>query len=172
LIPCVPITDFTGGSTNALPFVSCGSPNNVTGIDPTGTPLYLDVSCFSRPTKYGDIGNLPRNFGRRPNIFNSDLAFFKNFRIGERRGVQFRWEIYNIFNHTNFTDLDGGLTYGMVLLQSNPLDAAGLAVKCTTTAAPTANVCRTEYQQTNSRFGAPTGARSPRVMQASLRINF
>src|SRR6185369_14914252 len=75
---CTPITDFTGGSVNALPFVSCTSPNDgAAGNDPTGTPLYLNASCFTRPTKYGDLGNMPRNFGRRPSIFNNDIALFK-----------------------------------------------------------------------------------------------
>ena len=42
-----------------------------------------------------------------PSIFNNDLAFFKNVKIGEKREIQLRWEIYNIFNHTNFRDIDG-----------------------------------------------------------------
>jgi carboxypeptidase family protein/TonB-dependent receptor-like protein len=162
LTSCAPITDFTGGSVNALPFVSCDSANQgATGADPTGTPLYLNAACFTRPTKYGDLGNMPRNFGRRPNIFNSDLAFFKNLSLGEKRSIQLRWEIYNLFNHTNFSDLDGGLTFGLVQVNPNP------GTTCSLT-----NVCTAEYRQTNTRFGAPTSARSPRVQQASIRINF
>jgi len=159
---CTPITDFTGGSVNALPFINCDDPNKgVTGSDPTGTPLYLSASCFVRPTKYGDVGNMPRNFGRRPNIFNSDIALFKNFQIGERHGLQLRWETYNVFNHTNFSDLDGGLAFGLVQINPSP----GTACSAT-------NICKAEFQQTNTRFGAPTSARSPRVMQASIRFNF
>ena len=162
LTACTPITDFTGGSTNALPFVSCASANEgATGSDPTGMHLYLNAACFSRPTKYGDIGNMPRNFGQRPSIFNNDLAFFKNFKWGEKRAVIFRWEIYNLFNHTNFKDLDGALTYGLVQVNPNP------GTTCSLT-----NVCTAVYQQTNTRFGAATDARSARVMQASLRLNF
>jgi hypothetical protein len=77
-----------------------------------------------------------------PSIFNNDLAFFKNVPLGEKRAIQLRWEIYNIFNHTNFRDIDAGLTF----------DATG--------------------KQTNTRFGAPISARTPRVMQASIRLNF
>jgi hypothetical protein len=160
LTACTPITDFTGGSLNALPFVNCNEPTG-SGVDNTGTPVFLDVNCFTRPTKLGDIGNLPRNFGRRPNIYNTDLAFFKNFRWGEKRGIQLRWEIYNLFNHTNFSDIDGALTYGLVQINSNPGTACSLT-----------NVCKAEFQQTNARFGAAIAARSPRVMQASIRINF
>jgi hypothetical protein len=172
LVPCVPITDFTGGSTNAFPFNNCEDPTTVSGTDNTGTPLFLNGDCFSRPTRLGDIGDPTRNVARRPNIFNTDIALFKNFRWGERRGIQLRWETYNVFNHTNFSDVDTELNYGLVLLQSNPTGTNGQALRCSTAAAPTANICSTEYQQTNSRFGAAINARSPRVMQVSIRINF
>jgi hypothetical protein len=64
-------------------------------------------------------------------------------------------------NHTNFKDLDGALTFGLVQVNPNP------GTTCSLT-----NVCKAEYQQTNTRFGAPVDARSPRVQQASIRINF
>jgi hypothetical protein len=151
---CTAITDFTGGQINAQPNVLC-NPNRQPGtFDPTGTQYVMDPSCLARPTRLGDIGNLPRNAIRMPSTFNNDLAFFKNIRLGEKREVQLRWEIYNIFNHTNFKDIDGSMTFALKSV-TNP--------DGTTTAA---------FQQTNARFGAPTSARSPRVMQGSIRINF
>jgi hypothetical protein len=81
---------------------------------------------FARPTRFGDIGNTPRNSLRMPSIFNNDMALFKNIPMGESRALQLRWEVYNVFNHTNFRDIDAGLVF----------DAAG--------------------NQTNTRFGAPT----------------
>jgi len=108
---------------------------------------------------------MPRNPVRIPAVFNSDLAFFKNFKIGERRGVQLRWEIYNIFNRANFDDIDGTLTYGLVV--NNPSTAVPTKAVCSDT-----NVCTANFQQTRSSFGTPTTARTPRVMQGSLRINF
>jgi hypothetical protein len=136
------ITDFTGGSINARPKVIC-DPNKPTGAaDPTGTKYLINPACFAKPTVAGDIGNMQRNLIRLPSSINFDLAFFKNFSLGEKRNVQFRWETYNLFNHANFRDIDGAMTF----------DATG--------------------KQTNTRFGAPIAARSPRVMQGSLRINF
>jgi hypothetical protein len=134
------------------------------GVNGEGTPLFLNVDCFSRPTKLGDIGDPMRNLARRPNIFNSDIALFKNFKWGERRSIQLRWETYNIFNQSNFSDIDSGLTYGLVRLSTRPV----------TTQDPcnASNICTAQYQQTNPRFGAAIAARSPRVMQASIRINF
>ena len=102
----------------------------------------VNVKCFARPTRLGDIGNTPRNSLRMPSIFNTDVAFFKNIKLGETRTLQLRWELYNAFNHTNFKDIDAGLVF----------DAAG--------------------NQTNTRFGAPTAARTPRVMQAAIKFSF
>jgi hypothetical protein len=130
------------------------------GVDSTGTPRAFNVACFAKPFATGQIGNMPRNAIRMPSIFNNDLAFFKNIKFGEKRVLQLRWEIYNIFNRSNFRDVDGGMTYGLVV--SNPSKAA-----CSLT-----NICTTSFQQTNARFGAVIAARTPRVMQASIRFNF
>jgi hypothetical protein len=46
-------------------------------------------------------GNAGRNILTGPGLANVDFAIFKNFRWGERYNVQFRWEIYNLFNHPN-----------------------------------------------------------------------
>lgn len=161
---CTPITDFTGGGINARPFMVCDPMKGDFGVDSTGTPRALNVTCFAKPFATGQIGNMPRNAVRMPSIFNNDLAFFKNFKFGEKRALQLRWEIYNIFNHTNFRDIDAGLAYGLVV--SNPSTSTPKAA-CSLT-----NVCTTSFQQTNARFGAATAARTPRVMQASIRFNF
>ena len=136
------VTDITGGQVNARPNVICDPMRNISGSDPTGTPYVVNVNCFARPTQLGDIGNSPRNSLRMPSIFNNDVALFKNIPFGENRSLQLRWEVYNVFNHTNFKDIDAGLTF----------DATG--------------------KQTNTRFGAPIAARTPRVMQAAIKFSF
>lgn len=136
------ITDITGGQINARPNTICDPMRNISGADPTGTPFVVNVNCFARPTQLGDIGNTPRNSLRMPSTFNNDVAFFKNIPMGESRELQLRWEIYNVFNHTNFRDIDAGLVF----------NAAGA--------------------QTNTRFGAPIAARTPRIMQAAIRFSF
>jgi len=161
---CTPITDFTGGGINARPFMTCDPMQGDFGVDSTGTPRAFNVSCFAKPFATGQIGNMPRNAVRMPSIFNNDLAFFKNFKFGERRALQLRWEIYNIFNHTNFRDIDAGVAYGLVV--NNPSTSTPKA------ACSLSNVCTTSFQQTNARFGAAIAARTPRVMQASIRFNF
>lgn len=158
---CTPITDFTGGGINARPFMVCDPMKGDFGVDSTGTPRAFNVSCFAKPFATGQIGNMPRNAVRLPSIFNNDLAFFKNIKMSEKRAIQLRWEIYNIFNHSNFRDVDAAMAYGLVV--NNP----GGTAACSLT-----NVCTTSFQQTNNRFGAVIAARTPRVMQASIRFNF
>lgn len=136
------ITDFTGGEIDARPVLIC-DPNKTNGLkDSTGLRYAINPACFGKPGTAGSIGNLPRNLLREPSIFNSDVALFKNFRMGEKREVQLRWETYNIFNHPNFTDFNGAMSF----------DATG--------------------KQTNTSFGTMRTTRTPRVMQASIRINF
>lgn len=159
---CTPqFTDWTGGQINARPFVICDPMKGISGADPTGLAYAINVSCFTGPTALGQIGNTPRNSVRMPSIFNNDLAFFKNIKLGENREIQLRWEVYNIFNHTNFRDIDAAFTWG--LSQSNP----NPALACSAT-----NICTASIKQTRTTFGTPTSARTPRVMQGSIRINF
>ena len=160
---CTPITDFTGGTTNAFPFMVC-DPTHFNGTNSEGTPLAFNPDCFVKPTKPGDIGDPVRNVVRRPGIFNTDIALFKNFRWGEWRSIQLRWETYNIFNKANFSDINTNPNYGLVQRSTRPVTTSD---PCSAT-----NICTAEFQQTNALFGAVIAARSPRVMQASIKINF
>ena len=155
------ITDFTGGQVNARPSIVCDPTKGASGADATGLEYVVNRSCFASPTGLGQIGSMPRNPVRIPSIFNNDVAVFKNFPIGEKRQLQLRWEIYNIFNHANFDDIDGTLVFGLV--QSNQTGAA-----CTVAG----NICSASVQMTRNTFGTPTTARTPRVMQGSIRLNF
>jgi hypothetical protein len=157
-------TDITGGQVNSRPITTCDPMKGVSGSDPTGTPFVINVGCFARPSTLGDIGNTPRNSLRMPSIFNNDLAFFKNVPMGEKRSLQLRWEIYNLFNHTNFRDIDAALTFACVAVPAGQTPPATPFGTCAT-ALPL-------VQQTNTRFGAPIAARTPRVMQASIRFSF
>jgi hypothetical protein len=170
---CTMITDYTGGQINARPNILCDPMKGVNGTDSSGMPYVINVACFAQTTRVGDIGNMPRNSVRMPSIFNNDLAFFKNIKLGENREIQLRWEVYNIFNHANFRDIDAALTYGVA--QINPGAVPGQpAPPCTAT-----NICTAVVRQTRntlfgsaSSFGTATSARTPRVMQGSIRINF
>jgi hypothetical protein len=68
--------------------------------------------CASRtdcsPDQYGFLpfadGNSGRNILDGPGKQNIDLSMLKNWVLNEggRKRIQFRWEVFNIFNHPNF----------------------------------------------------------------------
>lgn len=49
----------------------------------------------------GTIGNAGRNILTGPGIADFDFAVYKQFHWGESKVLEFRWEVYNIFNHPN-----------------------------------------------------------------------
>jgi hypothetical protein len=53
------------------------------------------------------FGNVGRNAGRGPRLFNTDLSLFKDFTITEKAKAQFQFQAFNVFNHTNL-DLPNG----------------------------------------------------------------
>jgi Carboxypeptidase regulatory-like domain len=59
------------------------------GDDSPGVPMFT----------YGNIG---RNTFRTPGINNFDLSFIKRFTLGEQRRLEFRSELFNAFNHTQY----------------------------------------------------------------------
>lgn len=124
-----------------------------TGVssDPAGLGL-LDpnTSAAARPDQVGDPNSgAPHNFGQwfntaafadldptvlrpgnarpgsilGPGIERWDLSLFKNLKLTEAIGMQLRLESFNVFNHTNFQDIDTNLfssTFGQVLTTHNP----------------------------------------------------
>ncbi len=87
-----PITINGTPSIQVQPVLTCNPTSNL------GPHQYINASCFSAPTP-GNNGAAvePEMFG--PSFFDSDLSLFKNFQIGERQKLQFRFSAYNFLNH-------------------------------------------------------------------------
>jgi hypothetical protein len=51
------------------------------------------------PPKAGTYGTMGRNIFRDSGFRNVDFSIFKNFAFKERYNAQFRWELFNVFNH-------------------------------------------------------------------------
>jgi Carboxypeptidase regulatory-like domain len=69
---------------------------------------FFNTSCFvDAPT--GELGNASRTPVNGPDFVNTDFSAFKNFRIHEGYSLQFRAEMFNLFNHAQFY-LGGGGT--------------------------------------------------------------
>jgi hypothetical protein len=92
----------TGGSNR--PFV-VGDPNIA---NPT-ILRWFNTAAFSTVVPGGGYayGNAGRNILIGPGLQNFDLGLFKNFRLTERFGAQFRLEGFNALNHANFGDPTG-----------------------------------------------------------------
>jgi hypothetical protein len=82
-------------------------PDLVAGVNPylTIDRLTLNPAAFTTPAP-GTFGNVPRNFLFGPNFKQFDVIFNKKFRVTERANLEFRTEIFNIFNRANF-DIPG-----------------------------------------------------------------
>ena len=66
---------------------------------------------WKRPAT-GTLGNAGRNTLSGPGWFNTDMSFFKNFRVTERVKGQFRAEAFNVFNHVSLGNPDGCVDCG------------------------------------------------------------
>jgi hypothetical protein len=102
---------------------------------------YFNTAGVARPAK-GTLGNAAKTLFRGPGVNNFDSALFKNFAVTERARLQFRFESYNTFNHTQFAGVDATARF----------DAAG--------------------NQVNTRFGQLISSRSPRRLQLALKFDF
>ncbi|HJX90526.1 MAG TPA: Plug domain-containing protein [Pyrinomonadaceae bacterium] len=79
---------------------------------------WFNTACFANPPAgVNRVGNASRNVILGPSTTRFDATLTKNIRFGESRSLQLRWEVFNIFNHTNFTTLSLNVTastYGNV----------------------------------------------------------
>ncbi|HQR34246.1 MAG TPA: carboxypeptidase-like regulatory domain-containing protein [Blastocatellia bacterium] len=98
----------------------------------------------------GRVGTSGRNQYYGPGIHNHDVAIAKAFPLGERLGLQFRADFFNLFNHTNFAN------------PISDLSNANFGKITQTLGAAVSNAVGTS--------GGPIGG--PRLIQFSLRLQF
>ena len=103
-------TPLPAGFTAVVNTPGGGASRNVRRPNVTGQPFYLDndrnilnPAAFSIPLP-GQFGDLPRNALRGPIFRQFDLILSKKFKLTETVNLQFRSEIFNLFNTTNFAN--------------------------------------------------------------------
>ncbi|HUS08524.1 MAG TPA: carboxypeptidase regulatory-like domain-containing protein [Bryobacteraceae bacterium] len=102
----------------------------------------FNTAAFARTT-VGSFGNAGVNILRGPGINNWDVNITKRVQLfSESRFVQFRTELFNAWNHTQFSGL----------YTTARFDANG--------------------NQVDPNFGAYSASRAPRTIQLSLRVVF
>jgi len=133
-------------------------PNVIEGV-PLRCPNFsvpecqFNVAAFTDPGP-GIFGSAGRNILRGPGFAQVDFSIFKDTRITETSTLQFRAEIFNLFNKANFADPSGGLERG----DSNSITPSAFFGQSISTV--------------GNQLGGLLGFGGPRQIQLSLRYNF
>ena len=64
---------------------------------------YFSTAAFATPAP-GTLGNMGRNAIYGPGQYNLDLSLIKTTKVTERATLEFRWELFNAFNHANLSN--------------------------------------------------------------------
>ncbi len=107
------------------------------------TGYYFDPSTFAVPA-LGSPGNAPRSICCGPGIDGTDMAVQKLTPVGDKGTLQLVFQVFNVFNHTQFLNPDGQLGDAQYDGNGNPI-AGGL-------------------------FGEVTRVRDPRQIQLAIRF--
>jgi hypothetical protein len=163
----ISLTDNAGVSSNlgiaaSYPDVVHGLTKPQNNIQSFG-PLLGNVSEFVAPRglTFGDAG---RNSFNNPHRLNFDLSLLKHFKLTESTTLEFRGEVFNIFNHTQFRIYDpdnpGSSGNNVVSCYAGPSYSAGFqgsgGADCVTGAS----------------FLHPLDAHRPRTVQFGLKLAF
>ncbi len=88
---------------------------------------FYDVSAFALTAPGGAslrVGNSGRNVLIGPGVNNFDLQVFKDTRITESQTLGFRWEMFNAWNHAQFTspavNMEAASTFGVITGTRDP----------------------------------------------------
>ena len=138
-------------------------PDLIPGVNPYlgNDRNFLNPAAFAIP-KAGTFGNLPRNALKGPDFLQFDIIAAKKFVIAEGVNVEFRTEIFNVFNRANFANpgstLSNALGTGTNQLQpGQPFTQAA--------AGSTFGLLRQTVERT-------VGLGTNRQIQFALRFNF
>jgi hypothetical protein len=87
--------------------------SHINWLTTNGTASY-NPAAFSVPTGYNgtpgqNFGNVGRNALRGPGFFQWDFSTMKNFDLTRKAKLQFRADLFNIINHPNYSNPDGGI---------------------------------------------------------------
>jgi hypothetical protein len=152
------------GNVNLTGTGAFGARVKLVGVPAKGTSdspyNRLDAGAFAPPTRPSLGLESGVNFLNNPGQNNWDMSLQKNIPLKERAHLEFRIDAFNVFNHTQFSGLNGTLNYscGGVncatwTVTNLPYDASGKLVNKT-------------------GFGAINGVYSPRVLQTVVRLVF
>jgi hypothetical protein len=168
----LPVTVFVGSvpglpGNNAGPwgtgYINNQRPNRVVSEDCSASSgpqeQILNPRAFTlNGFQLGTIGDSGRGVCNGPGFFQVDLAFYKNIHVSDRVKLQFRFEIFNVFNRVNFLGNNLNFTMNPTNVVYNGPDVA--------------HSTEIVSAQTPLNFGQATATRDPRQAQFGLKLIF
>lgn len=146
--------------------------SNLTGTDNPGARIALtcdpgkgysgdpyqqfNTSCFAPPQPGSNGNESSRFFVHGPPINNLDMSLSKNFAVVGRTRFEFRLDMFNALNHTQFTTVNATANFASLTdrtITNLPFDASG-------------NLVRPQG------FGTISGVAPPRQLQLVTRVTF
>jgi hypothetical protein len=94
---------------------------NLSGAERT-PDRWFDPAAFALPAAFA-FGSAPRNSVRGPGFASVDFALAKTWPIGAASNLEFRWEIFNLLDRTNFdlpNRIFGTANFGRIFSAKNP----------------------------------------------------
>jgi len=162
-----PITVFVGGvpglngGVSGTGYVDNQRPNRVSSEPCRASSgpdeQWLNPNAFTiSGFPLGSIGDSGRGVCNGPGLLQVDLSFYKNLRLNNRLRLQFRFELFNVFDRVNFTNINNTMS---------PTSA-------TFDTGDGATATRITGFTMSSGFGQATRTRDPRQAQFGLKLLF
>jgi hypothetical protein len=154
-IPGINAANLTGtdGNPNARIVLTC-DPGSGYSSDPY---RQLNTACFAPPQPHSDGAESARFFVRNPPINNLDLSISKRVTVYGRSQFEFRVDMFNALNHTQFTAINNTANFASLTdrtITNLPYDANG------------------NLTQRSSGFGAINAVAPARTLQIVTRLTF
>ncbi len=142
----------------------------------------INPAAFATPAP-GTFGDLSRNALIGPKFRQFDLTVNKRFRLTERANIQFRTEIFNLFNTTNFANPSATLSNALPSSTATPTTLNGVPISIFTINPASTNIVQpgqaftqaqagSTFGQVRSTVGRTVGLGTNRQIQFALRLNF
>ena len=142
-------------------------PDLVPGVNPfieSGGVLFLNPAAFATPAP-GTFGNLERGVLHGPNFRQVDLVVSKHFAMTGASNIEFRAEVFNLFDAVNFSNPVATLPNS---LPTNALTEANKVQP----GQPYSSAAAGTFGTITSTVGRTVGLGTSRQVQFALRVNF
>jgi hypothetical protein len=151
-------------------------PNLISGANPflNNDRNFINPAAFAIPDP-GTWGNFPRNELSGPSFRQIDMILAKRVHITETVNFEFRTEIFNIFNHTNFANPSTTLNNALPSLSFNTTTmvySASTSNVVQPGQAYTQGAAGSTFGLLRSTVGRTVGLGSNRQIQFAFRLNF